>query len=126
MTATREDVELLLMLDGVYKPSVAAKKFVYSTELADVVTNATFFETYSLDSDERFYINEVATYYEHLGEIRSLGVVDADLALNWAGAAITWQRVGPVLVLAREVFGNDLLWTDFEALAVAQGWTLEA
>lgn len=125
MAATRDDVMLLLKLDEVYRPGVAAKKFAYSDELAEAVTAGDFFDRYTLDSDQRFYVNEVATYFEILGDIRSRGVVDSDLALWWAGAAITWERVGPVLVQAREVFGHDKLWTDFEALAAAQQSELE-
>jgi hypothetical protein len=120
VAATKDDVMLLLKLDEVHKPSVEAKKFAYSAELAEAVAEGDFFDRYTLDSDERMYVNQIATYFELLGGIRSRGVVDDDLALSWAGAAITWERVGPVLVQAREVFGSDKLWTDFEALAAAQ------
>lgn len=120
MTATKEDVLVLLKLDDVYRPGVEARKFAYSDELAAVVKDGTFFETYALDSDERFWVNELATYYEMLGTLWSQEVVDVSLVLGWSGAVFTWKLIGPILVQARAVFGNDLLWTDFEALATAQ------
>jgi hypothetical protein len=121
MTATKDDAMLLLKLDEVHQPSTEARQFVYSDELAEVVRVGAFFDTYSLDSRERFFINEVATYFEILGTFRSTGIVDADLAVEWAGAKFTWKRIGPILIQAREVFGDDRLWCEFEALAQAQG-----
>lgn len=120
MSATKDDVLVLLKLDEVYRPGTEARKFSYSDELAAVVEDGTFFETYALDSDERFWINELATYYEMLGTLWSGRIVDESLALQWAGAMFTWKLIGPILVQARDVFGSDLLWTDFEALALAQ------
>jgi hypothetical protein len=120
MAGTREDVMVLLKLDEVYKPGTDARKFVYSDELAAVVGEGTFFEVYSLDSDERFWINEVATYFEMLATLWEDGIVDRPLALDWAGAVFYWQRIGPILVQARDVFDHDQLWTGFEALALAQ------
>ena len=121
MTATKDDALLLLKLDEVHGPSTEARQFVYSDELAKVVHEGSFFDTYSLDSRERFLINEVATYFEILGTFRSMGVVDEQLAVQWGGATFTWKRIGPILIQAREVFGYERLWTDFEALARAQG-----
>lgn len=114
---------LLLKLDEVYRPSLEARKFSYSSRLAEVVAEGSFFDTYSLDSDERFWVNELATYYEMLATFWEEEVVDASLALNWAGAVFTWKLIGPILVQAREVFGSDQLWTGFEALAEAQAAT---
>lgn len=120
MAGTKDDVLVLLKLDEVYRPSVEARKFSYSNELADVVGAGAFFETYTLDSDERFWVNELATYYELLATLWEEEIVDESLVLDWAGAVSTWKLIGPVLVQAREVFGSDRLWTGFEALAKAQ------
>ena len=121
MAGSKEDIMVLLKLDEVYKPGIDARKFVYSDELAEVVRNESFFETYALDSDQRFWVNEVATYFELLATLWEEGIVDQSLALDWAGTLFYWQRIGPVLVQAREVFDHDQLWTSFEAFAVAQG-----
>ena len=120
MAATKEDFMVLLKLDEVYRPSTEAKKFAYSDELAAVVDAGTFFDTYSLDSDERFWINELATYFELLADLWSEEIVDHSLVLNWSGAQFTWKLIGPVLVQARDVFDHDQLWTGFEAFAAAQ------
>jgi hypothetical protein len=120
MTAAKEDFLLLLKLDEVYGPGVPARKFAYSDQLADVVKAGTFFDTYPLDSDERFWVNELATYFEMLGTMWEEGVVEESLALEWGGAMFMWKLIGPILVQAREVFGSVRLWTAFEALATAQ------
>ena len=120
MAASKDDFRLLLKLDEVYRPSVEARKFSYSDRLAEVVEAGSFFDTYALDSDERFWVNELATYYEILATAWQEEIVDRSLALEWAGAVFTWKLIGPILIQAREVFGSDRLWTGFEALAKAQ------
>lgn len=120
MAASREDVLVLLKVDEVYRPSVEARKFSYSDELAEVVEAGSFFETFPLDSDERFWVNELATYYEMLATLWEEGIVDRTLALDWAGAVFTWKLIGPILIQSRDLFGSNLLWTGFEALASAQ------
>lgn len=119
MNAKREDVQILLQLDLVYRPKTRAKKFAYSEDLADVVKAGTFFETYSLDSDERFYINEIATYFEMLGMIWQMEIVDDRLAVEWSGTRYFWKLIGPILIQARDVFDSPNLWEYFEALAKA-------
>jgi len=84
----------------------------------------TFFETYGFDSDEQFWINEIATHHELLADLWSQGIVDQSLALGWSGAMFNWKLIGPVLLQAREVFGSDDLLTGFEALAGGSGRTL--
>jgi hypothetical protein len=91
MAATKEDVLVLLKLDEVHRPSTEARKFSYSDELAAVVREGTFFETYGLDSDERFWINEIATYHELLADLWSQGIVDQSFALDWSGAMFNWK-----------------------------------
>lgn len=119
MTNLKEDAHLLLHLNEVHLPGREARKFVYSEEFAKVAEAGTFFDIYALDSDERFFINEIASYYETLGMFWKKGIVDADLALEWNAAALYWSKLGPILIKAREVFGIDNLWEDFEALAKA-------
>ncbi len=123
MPATKEDAQLLLRLDEVHKPGTAARKFSYSDELAKVVEDGTFFDSYALDSDERFFINQIATYYELLGSFISMGIVDEKFAVGWSGAKFAWKLIGPILIQAREVFGSEDLWAEFEALAGAQSET---
>jgi hypothetical protein len=120
MTATRDDVMVLLKLDEVYKPGTAARKFAYSDRLAEVVATGTFFDEFALDSDERFWVNEVATYCELLATLWEQGIVDRDLAVEWSGVQFYWDRIGPILIRSRDVFDHDQLWTGFEALAAAQ------
>ena len=123
MSATKEDAQLLLRLDEVHRPGTAARKFSYSDELAKVVEDGTFFDTYTLDSDERFFINQIAIYHDTLGMFVSMGIVDEELALKWSGAKFAWKLIGPILIQASEVFGSEDLWADFEALAAAHAET---
>jgi hypothetical protein len=120
MSVSREDVQLLIQFDQVYKPDTAAKKFIWSELFTSVVEEGTFFDRFALDSDERFHVNEIATYYELMGTLWRRGVLDEDLIREWAPAALYWNKVGPVLVQAREVFDIPGLWADFEDLARAQ------
>lgn len=120
MSSLKDDFKLLLQVDQVYRPKTAAKKFAFSHKLAEVVKSGTFFESYSLESDERFYINEIATYYEMLGRLFRNEIVDRNLALEWSGAHFYWRLIGPILVQAREVFNSQTLWEDFEYIAKAQ------
>jgi hypothetical protein len=117
MTATREDVQLLLQTDQALKPGLAAKKFVWT----DVVEDGEgFFDRYGWDSDERFHINEVATYFETCGLLWKMGLIDQGILFEWVPAELYWRRVGPVLLEARRVLDSPELWHNFEALARAQ------
>jgi hypothetical protein len=40
--------------------------------------------------------------------------------MEWVPAALYWNKIGAILVQAREVFDATALWEDFEALAAAQ------
>ena len=120
MAVTREEVDLMLRLDQLYRPGKEAKKFVWSEALEAVAKDGSFFDTYALDSDERFHINEGATYYEMVGMLWRKGLLDPELVMEWVPAALYWNKIGAVLVQAREVFDATALWEDFEALAAAQ------
>lgn len=63
-----------------------------------------FFNRFTLDSDERFFVNEIATYFEMLGMLWSKGLVDEELVLEWSAVGFYLKKVGAVLVKAREVF----------------------
>lgn len=117
MTDLKQDAHLLLHLNEVNFPSLDARKWVYSEALEQVVKAGTFFDTYALDSDERFYVNEIANYFEKLGMFWKRGIVEETLALEWQAAGLYWQKIGPVLIQSREIFGINNLWKDFEALA---------
>jgi hypothetical protein len=101
------------------RPSRLAKQFVWSAGLAATALAGRFFDEYSLDSDEQFHVDEVATYFERLGSFWRAGVIPPDVALNWKNADVYWDRIGSILVQAREVFDSPGLWSDFEALAEA-------
>ncbi|MGB3717343.1 MAG: hypothetical protein WA996_23210 [Candidatus Promineifilaceae bacterium] len=120
MIATREDVQILQELDKVYRPGVVARKFANSRRLSESVESGDFFDKYSPDSDERFFVNEIATFFELLGMLWSKGLVDEELVLEWSAVGFYWKKVGAVLVMAREVYDAPQLWVYFEALAVAQ------
>ncbi|MGE4612475.1 MAG: hypothetical protein AAED33_13995 [Paracoccaceae bacterium] len=119
MSDLKQDVRLLLHLNEVLFPSNDARKFVYSKRFLEVVAAGVFFDEYALDSDERFYINEIANYFEKLGMLWRRGVVDKEKILEWQGVGLYWGRVGQMLVQSRTVFGIDDLWEEFEALAEA-------
>ncbi len=117
MTATREDVQVLLHFEQVYKPSREAKKFVWTDACQD---GDGWFDRYGWDSDERMHVNEYSTYFEMLAMLWRKKLVDEDLVMEWAPAELAWSRVGPVLIEARRVLGSEELWSGFEAYATAQ------
>jgi hypothetical protein len=115
----RDDALFMMRFDQLYRPSRLAKQFVWSAGLAATAAAGRFFDEYSLDSDERFHINEVATYFERLGSFWRAGIVPPDVALNWISADLYWDRIGSILIQARDIFESPDLWRDFEALAEA-------
>ena len=64
MAATREDVQLLLHIEQVFKPSRDAKRFVWTDAVQE---GEGWFDRYAWDSDERMHINEYSTYFEFYG-----------------------------------------------------------
>lgn len=113
----RDDALFMMRLEELYRPSREAKRFVWSEQLQATAAAGTFFEEYSLDSEERFHVNEVATYFEIMGQFWREGIIPDELALNWISVDMYWDRIGPILLQAREVFEAPGLWSDFEALA---------
>ena len=117
MTATREDVQLLLQIEQVFRPSKEAKKFAWSEATKN---GEGWFDRYGWDSDERVYVNEYSTYFEMCGMLMQMGLIDRDLVLEWLPAQFAWSQVSPVLLEARRVLDAPDLWVNFEALAKAQ------
>ena len=117
MAPTREDVQLLLQVEQVFKPSREAKKFVYTDAVQD---GEGWFDRYGWDSDERMHVNEYSTYFETFAVLWQHDLIDKDLLLDWVPASLGWKRVGPVLLEARRVLDIPELWSGFEALARAQ------
>lgn len=117
MAPTREDIQLLLEVEKVFKPSREAKKFVWSEAVAD---GEGWFDRYGWDSDERLYVNEYSVYFETYALLWRHGLVDEELLFEYVPAQFGWARVGPVLLEARRVLGSADLWSGFEAFAKAQ------
>ncbi len=67
MAVTRDDMLFMMRFEELFRPSTEAKKFVWSEGLKKTVEAGTFFDDHALDSDERFYVNSVATYFERMG-----------------------------------------------------------
>jgi hypothetical protein len=66
----------------------------------------------------------VGNYYEHLGLLVRMGLVDRDLALNlWSAAAMaSWDELTPYTSITRRRWGNTV-WENFEYFVVlAQDW----
>jgi hypothetical protein len=69
-------------------------------------------------------VNIVGNFYEHLGLLVKIGLLDSELALDfWSGTTpLLWERLAPYTAIARRVAG-DQLWENFEYLAVsAEDW----
>ena len=119
MTVDRDDALFMMRFEELFRPGADAKKFVWTEELKAVVEAGTFFDEYSLDSEERFHVNAVATYFERLGEFWRQGIVPDETAMSWISADMYWDRLGGILIQSREIFDAPELWRDFEALAAA-------
>ncbi|HZV78823.1 MAG TPA: hypothetical protein VFF60_04340 [Candidatus Binatus sp.] len=69
-------------------------------------------------------VNIVGNFYEHLGLLVKMGLLDRELALDfWSGTTpIFWERLAPYLTIIRRA-QSDKVWENFEFLAViAQDW----
>lgn len=70
------------------------------------------------------HANIVGNYYENMGLLVRMGLVDRDLALSiWsATAGIVWDLLAPYAAIARQLKG-DALWENFEYFVVlSQDW----
>lgn len=120
MSATKEDLALILQMEMAYRPSKEAKAFCWSAAVEGENAGPRFWEKHGLDSDERLHVNAYATYFEMFALAWQRGLIDQELIFDWVPAEIAWERVGPVLVATRELLGHAGLWTGFEALAAAE------
>ena len=119
MSATKDDLSLMLQIEQTYRPSKEAKAFCWSSAV-EGDNAATFWEQHGLDSDERMNVNAYATNFEFYAFVWDKGLISEELILDWVPAEMAWGRVGPILVAARELLGSQDLWSGFEALAAAQ------
>ena len=62
----------------------------------------------------------VLTFGETAGTLVKNVLCDRDICLEWLWAEGMWERVEPAARQARERFGSDLLYENFEALAQTQ------
>lgn len=121
MAPSREDFLLLLQIDQACKPGKEAKKFVWSGRASGENGGHAFFDKYGWDSDERMYVNEVATYYETCADAWQHGfITDEAYFFDWAPATFYWENLSGVLMAAREILEEPRLWSGFEAFAGAQ------
>jgi len=69
-------------------------------------------------------INKVGNYYESMGAMVKLGLVDKDLVLQlwWEYILRSWKALEPITAASRRALG-DGLWEHFEYLAVlSEDW----
>ncbi len=57
MAVTREEVDLMLRLDQLYRPGKEAKKFVWSEALEAVAKDGSFFDTYARSTPTSDFIS---------------------------------------------------------------------
>jgi hypothetical protein len=63
-------------------------------------------------------INPVGNFYEHLGLMVKMGLLDRDLAVDfWSGSALPqWEALAPYTAIARRAQGA--IWENFEYLTI--------
>jgi hypothetical protein len=66
-------------------------------------------------------VRTILAYGETIGTLVKHDLLDRALVLDWLWVGGLWERVGPAALRARERFGADGLYENFEALAQAQG-----
>jgi len=67
----------------------------------------------------------VGNAYEHVGLLLKLGMIDHDMFLDRYCSNVfnSWNRLEPLTALAREAYGSQLPWENFEYLAVlSEDW----
>ncbi|MFN2526542.1 MAG: hypothetical protein ABR505_09845 [Actinomycetota bacterium] len=118
MAITRDDVTLMLQVEQTFGPSVEAKKFCWRDETSKL--GADFFDKYGWDSDERFYVNAVATWCEIYGMLWKNKLMAEEMVMEWSPASHYWDQLKGILLGAREILADPELWINFEAVAIAQ------
>jgi hypothetical protein len=62
-------------------------------------------------------VRPVLMFGESIGTLVKHGLLSSELVNDWLWIAGIWSRVGPAAVKARERFGEQRLYENFEALA---------
>jgi hypothetical protein len=65
-------------------------------------------------------VRTVLAFGETIGTLVKNDLLDRGLVLDWLWVQGLWQRVGPAAQRAREQYGSEALYENFEALAEAQ------
>ena len=109
--ATREDANLLVQLAqwGAMINVGEALGGVFSEEFSPEAADA-----------NDVYVRTILVFGETIGTLVKNDLLDRGLVLDWLWAAGLWERVGPAARQARERYGADALYENFEALAQAQ------
>jgi hypothetical protein len=109
--ASHEDAELLVQLAqwGAMINVGEAFGAVFGEEFAPEAADAN-------DANVR----TILVYGETIGTLVKNEVLDRGLVLDWLWIEGLWDRVGPAARRARERYGSDALYENFEALASAQ------
>jgi len=66
------------------------------------------------------HVRTILVYGETIGTLVKNELLDRGLVLDWLWVQGLWDRVGPAARRARERYGSDALYENFEALARAQ------
>jgi len=66
------------------------------------------------------HVRTVLVFGETIGTLVKNGLLDRGLVLDWLWAQGLWERVGPAARQARERYGSEALYENFEALALEQ------
>jgi hypothetical protein len=67
----------------------------------------------------------VGNYFESLGVLVKLGLIDRDLALEmWSwNSVLAWERLAPLTAIGRRESDDTALWEHFEYMVVlSQDW----
>ena len=109
--ASREDANLLVQLAqwGAMINVGEALGGVFSEEFSPEAADA-----------NDVYVRTILVFGETIGTLVKNDLLDQGLVLDWIWAEGLWDRVGPAARRARERFGAEALYENFEALAQAQ------
>jgi hypothetical protein len=76
------------------------------------------FDPETAESDDE-PVRTVLAYMETIGTLVSNGLLDGELINDWLWVTGLWERVGPAAKRARDRFGEQRLYENFEALAAS-------
>jgi hypothetical protein len=65
-------------------------------------------------------VRTILTFGETVGTLVKNDLLDRGLVLDWLWVQGLWDRVAPAALRAREQYGSEALYENFEALAQAQ------